>query len=149
MMPRNAASFYLSIEMDNRKYNMATFLSISFLFAVSLKGISETILLQSDDLGDPLIFGLFRLTLLIGVAVFVLTFSILSKTVAVVQFTDESWTELRTVTWPEKEETVRSTVVVIVVTLFIAFMLATYDFVWTKVASETLFGKDETQEEEG
>jgi hypothetical protein len=38
---------------------------------------------------------------------------------------------------------------VIAVTLFIAFMLATYDFVWTKVASETLFGKDETQEEEG
>ena len=125
---------------------MATFLSISFLVAVSVKGISETILLQSDDFGDPLIFGLFHLTLLIGVAVFVLCFSILSKTSAVVQFTDESWTELRTVTWPEKDETIRSTVVVIGVTLFIAFALATYDFVWTKVASETLFGTETSQE---
>ena len=135
--------------MDNRKFNMATFLSISFLIAVSVQGISETILLQSDDFGDPLIFGLFRLTLLIGVAMFALTFAVLSKTVAVVRFTDESWTELRTVTWPEKDETIRSTVVVIGVTLFIAFMLATYDFVWTKVASETLFGNDENQEEQG
>lgn len=133
--------------MDNRKFNMATFLSISFLMAVSIKGISETILLQSDELGDPLIFGLFHLTLLIGVAVFIICFSILSKTTAVVKFTDESWTELRTVTWPEKDETIRSTVVVIGVTLFIAFALATYDFVWTKVASETLFGKETSQEE--
>ena len=132
--------------MDNRKFNMATFLSISFLMAVSIKGISSTILLQSDDFGDPLIFGLFHLTLLIGVAVFALCFGILSKTSAVVQFTDESWTELRTVTWPERDETIRSTVVVIGVTLFIAFALATYDFVWTKVASETLFGTEAGQE---
>ena len=62
---------------------------------------------------------------------------------------DEAWTELRTVTWPEKDETIRSTVVVIGVTLFIAFMLATYDFVWTKVASETLFGTEQNEEEKG
>ena len=133
--------------MDNKKYIMGTLLAIAFLLAVSLKGISESILLQSDDFGDPLYFGLFRLTHIIGVAVFASSFWGLSKTAKVVQFTDESWTELRTVTWPDKDDTIRSTIVVVGTTLFIAFMLATYDFVWTKIASETLFGKDENQEE--
>ena len=135
--------------MDNRKYNIATFFALSFVIAVCFQGISENMLLQSDDYGDPLIFGLIHLTVLLSIAVFGISFSILSKTVAVVQFTDEAWTELRTVTWPEKDETVRSTVVVIGVTLFIAFMLATYDFVWTKVASETLFGTEQNEEEKG
>ena len=133
--------------MNNRKFIMGTFLAIAFLLSVSLKGIAETILLQSDDFGDPLFFGLFRLTHVIGIAIFVIVFWLLSKTSSIVRFTDEAWTELRTVTWPDKDETIRSTIVVIGTTLFVAFMLATYDFVWTKVASETLFGKEETQEE--
>jgi|GEM_PF-369584 len=135
--------------MDNRKYNIATFLALAFVVAVCFQGISENVLLQSDDFGDPLIFGLIHMTLLLSIVVFAITFSVLSKMVAVVQFTDEAWTELRSVTWPEKDETIRSTVVVIGVTLFIAFMLATYDFVWTKVASETLFGKEQTEEDRG
>ena len=96
-----------------------------------------------------MIFGPFRLSLLVSVLLFASCFFLMSRTKAIVNFTDQSWTELRTVTWPERSETIRSTVVVIAVTLFIAFMLGLYDFVWTKVASETLFSGSEEQEESG
>lgn len=135
--------------MNNSKFNIATFLSISFLIAISAKGILESLLLRSEDFGDPMFLGTFRLSLLVSVVLFAGFFLIMSRTKAIVTFTDQSWTELRTVTWPERAETIRSTVVVIVVTLFIAFMLGLYDFVWTKVASETLFAGSEDQEENG
>lgn len=135
--------------MNNSKFNIATFLSISFLLSVSSQGILESFLLRSEDLSDPIIFGPFKVSLLIAIGIFAGCFFIMSRTKSIVEFTDQSWTELRTVTWPEREETIRSTVVVIGVTLFIAFMLGLYDFVWTKVASETLFSGSEEQEERG
>ena len=130
--------------MNNRKYIVATLLAISFLISITLRGLIETALLQADNLGDPI---LFKSTTVGAVIFFAACFFVLNRTSKVVQFTDESWTELRSVTWPDREETVRSTVVVIGVTLFIAFMLGLYDFVWAKVASETLFGKEEIEEE--
>ena len=132
---------------ENIKFNIATFLSISFLIAVSAKGILEVLLLRSEDFGDPIIFGPFRFSLLVSIVLFWACFLTMSRNQAISRFTDQSWTELRTVTWPERAETIRSTVVVIAVTLFIAFMLGLYDFVWTKVASETLFAGSEEQEE--
>ena len=42
-------------------------------------------------------------------------------------------------TWPEKDDTVHSTVVVIGLTLFIAGALATYDYVWAEVTQMVLF----------
>ena len=68
-------------------------------------------------------------------------FLLLNRHPAVVGFTNEAWTELRRVFWPDKEETVRSTTVVIGVTLFIAFMLGLYDYVWAEVTRLFLFTK--------
>ena len=73
--------------------------------------------------------------ILIGVSSFIL----LIRHRSVVRFTDESWTELRRVFWPDKQETVRSTAIVIFVTLFIAFMLGLYDYVWAEVTKVFLF----------
>ena len=133
--------------MDNRKFIVATLLAISFLISITLRGLIETALLRAENLGDPIIFGVFKATTLGAVALFAVCCFVLNRTSKVVNFTNESWTELRSVTWPDREETVRSTVVVIGVTLFIAFMLGLYDFVWAKVASETLFGKEKIEEE--
>ena len=57
----------------------------------------------------------------------------------VYSFTDESVTELRKVTWPTKEESIRSTTVCIITTLFIAATLAFYDYVWGRVTKVFLF----------
>ena len=133
--------------MNNRKFIVATLLAISFLISITLRGLIETALLRSESLGDPIIFGLFKATTIGAVLLFSVCFFVLNRTSKVVKFTNESWTELRSVTWPDREETIGSTIVVIGVTLFIAFMLGLYDFVWAKVASETLFGKEKIEEE--
>ncbi len=47
----------------------------------------------------------------------------------IIAFFQESYAELRKVTWPSREETVASTKVVIISTLIIAFMLGLVDLV--------------------
>ena len=48
-------------------------------------------------------------------------------------------TEFRKVTWPTKEETVRSTTVVVLFTIIVAGALAGYDWIWGEVTSRVLF----------
>jgi preprotein translocase SecE subunit len=43
------------------------------------------------------------------------------------------------VTWPTKEETVRSTTVVVLFTIIVAGALAGYDWIWGEVTSRVLF----------
>jgi preprotein translocase subunit SecE len=42
----------------------------------------------------------------------------------------ESRQELRRVNWPTREETIRLTVIVIIISLFIAFFLGAFDFLF-------------------
>jgi preprotein translocase subunit SecE len=56
-----------------------------------------------------------------------------------VTFADEVIEELNKVTWPEKDETVNFTVVVVGVTLFIAAALGLYDYVWAEVTQMVLY----------
>jgi preprotein translocase subunit SecE len=51
----------------------------------------------------------------------------------IITFFQESFAELKKVTWPNREETVASTKVVLVSTLMIAFMLGLVDFVLFKI----------------
>jgi preprotein translocase subunit SecE len=51
----------------------------------------------------------------------------------IISFFQESFAELKKVTWPSREETVSSTKVVLVSTLIIAGMLGLVDFVLFKI----------------
>jgi preprotein translocase SecE subunit len=46
---------------------------------------------------------------------------------------DEVITELKKVTWPSRDEVVKSTTVVLICVLFASFMLAGFDLAWGKV----------------
>ncbi|MEZ4750208.1 MAG: preprotein translocase subunit SecE [Bdellovibrionota bacterium] len=50
-------------------------------------------------------------------------------------FMDEAVTELKKVTWPTREEVVRSTTVVIICILVAGLILAGFDLLWGKVIS--------------
>jgi preprotein translocase SecE subunit len=126
--------------MNNQKYIVLTLLGIAFLVAVSLRGLTIP-LLAKWEYGDPLLFNLIHATSLGALIIGVGTFLLLNRHPLVVGFTNEAWTELRRVFWPGKEETVRSTTVVIGVTLFIALMLGIYDYVWAEVTRLFLFTK--------
>jgi preprotein translocase subunit SecE len=124
--------------MRNQKYIVMSFLAAGALVGFTVRGLAIPLLAQME-VGDPLIAGLVNATALAGIATGVLTFLILNRHPLVVRFTNEVITELRKVTWPDREETIRSTTVVIGTTLFVATMLAIYDYAWAEITSVLLF----------
>ena len=124
--------------MRNQKYIVMSFLAAGALVGSTVRGLAVPLLAQIE-LGDPQIAGLVNATSLAGIVTGVLTFLILNRHPLVVKFTNEVITELRKVTWPDREETIRSTTVVIGTTLFVAAMLAIYDYAWAEITSVLLF----------
>ena len=125
--------------MKNSKSIVFILLGIAWLVAVALRGLAVPVLARFS-VGDPVVMGFAASTLaaiLLGVSVFV----ILNRHPLVVSFTDEVIEELRRVTWPDKDDTVQSTIVVVGVTLFIAGALGLYDYVWAEVTQVVLFTK--------
>jgi preprotein translocase SecE subunit len=90
---------------------------------------------------DTKVAGLVPVTTLMSVAAAGLTFGGLIRSKRALQFVDEVVHELARVTWPSREETTRSTTVVISTALFVASLLAVYDFVWKKLADVILFNE--------
>lgn len=123
--------------MNNQRYINITLLSLSAVVAVSIRGLSVPLLTRLD-VGDPRVFGL-QATVWGAVFIGLVTFIILSRHPKVVSFSDASITALREVVWPDREETIRFTNIVIVITLFIAFALGLYDYLWAEITQLFLF----------
>jgi preprotein translocase subunit SecE len=82
-------------------------------------------------LSDPALLGSqFTLTTLVGLVVALGGLAYAVKNPRAWEFSNDVVNELKKVTWPEKQQMQRSTVVVIVTTLIIAFILGLFDFVW-------------------
>lgn len=124
--------------MRNQKYIVMTFLSAGVLVGFSLRGLTVPLLARME-LSDPMVLGLVNASSLGGILAGVLTFVVLNRHPGIVKFTNEVITELRRVTWPDREETFRSTTVVIGTTLFVALMLALYDYAWAEVTGYLLY----------
>jgi preprotein translocase SecE subunit len=133
-----SAAFAFSSAMKNQKYIVMILLALSFLVAISIKGLTVPVLARYE-IGDPLLFNSLNSTSVAALVLGIASFVLLNRHPIVVGFTNEVVSELRAVFWPDKEETIRSTTVVIGVTLFIAFMLGLYDYVWAEVTQLLLF----------
>lgn len=82
-------------------------------------------------LSDPALLGSqFTLTTLIGLVIAIGGIVYAVKNPRAWEFSNDVVNELKKVTWPEKQQMQRSTVVVIITTLIIAFILGLFDFVW-------------------
>ena len=125
--------------MKNPKQIILIMLIAAWLLAVSVQGLAIPILARFE-IGDPQYFGL-NVTTILATILGIVTFLVLNRHPKVISFTDEVIIELRKVTWPEKDETLRSTIVVIGLTLFIAGALASYDYVWSQVTQLVLFSE--------
>ena len=119
--------------MNNSKIVIFSLLSAAFLLAISIRGLTIPVLARFE-VADPLIGG-FQLTSILAFILGTAAFFGLNRHPKVVGFSHEVVATLKGVHWPAKEETVRSTVSVIGITLFIAFALGTYDYVWGSLAS--------------
>lgn len=125
--------------MKNSKLIIFILLGIAWLVAVSIRGLAIPILARFE-IGDAQFLGINSTSwgaIGLGVAVFFM----LNRHPKVISFTDEVINELRKVTWPDKDETVHGTVVVIGLTLFIATALGIYDYVWAEVTQIVLFSQ--------
>jgi preprotein translocase SecE subunit len=123
--------------MNNQRYIVITLLSLAAVVAVSIRGLSVPLLTRLD-VGDPRVFGL-QATVWGALFIGLVTFVILNRHPKVVSFSDASITALREVVWPDREETIRFTNIVIVITLFIAFALGLYDYLWAEITQLFLF----------
>lgn len=124
--------------MTNQRFIVLVFLAMGALVGLTVRGLSLP-LLASFEVADPQVLGLVNATSLVGILLGGITFFALLRQRQAYTFTDEAISELRKTTWPEKEETVRSTAVVLGTTIFLASTLAAYDLVWAKLTSFFLF----------
>lgn len=124
--------------MSFYRYVMLSFVAISVLIWASVGAALNSAFTQFG-LHDAVIFGLVSTTGLVSIAVGLLSFFLLIRNEEALRFTDEVVRELSRVTWPSKEETTRSTTVVIVTAVFVAGVLGIYDLVWKNVADMFLF----------
>jgi preprotein translocase SecE subunit len=123
--------------MNNQRYIVFTLLSSALIFGISIRGLSVPLLTRLE-VGDPRVFGL-QSTVWATLIITLVTFVILNRHPKVVSFCDESITALRKVVWPTREETFHFSNIVIGVTLFIAFALGMYDYLWAEITQIFLF----------
>ena len=123
--------------MKNTKTIAFILLGLTWLTVVALRGLAIPVLAKFE-IGDPIV-GFLSASALVAIILGVVTYIALMRNTRVVQFADEVIDELNKVTWPEKDETVSSTVVVVGVTLFIAAALGLYDYVWAEVTQIVLY----------
>ena len=88
---------------------------------------------------DSLVGGVIALSSLIAIGLGAVCFFGLLKWRTAVDFTNECVIELVKVTWPDREETTNSSMVVIVASLIFAGSLALFDYVWSQVTEIFLF----------
>ncbi|MCB9777325.1 MAG: preprotein translocase subunit SecE [Alphaproteobacteria bacterium] len=124
--------------MNNQRFIIMTFFGLAVLVGATLRGLGVP-LLASLEIADPQVLGAVNASSLVAIGVGAVTFFGLLKNQPATTFTDEAIGELRKTSWPDKEETVRSTAVVVGTTIFLAATLASYDFVWAKITSIFLF----------
>jgi preprotein translocase SecE subunit len=124
--------------MSNQKYILTAFLSAAVFAGFSVRGLAVPLLARLE-VADPLVVGFAPASSMLGVGVGAVVFAVLTRHKGANTFTDETVGELRRVTWPDREETIRSTSIVVGATLFLAGVLSTYDFVWAKITNAFLF----------
>jgi len=123
--------------VKNTKTIAFILLALSWLLAVALRGLAIPVMARFE-MGDPVV-GFMSASAMAAIFLGVGTFVALMRNTQVVTFADEVIEELNKVTWPEKDETVNFTVVVVGVTLFIAAALGLYDYVWAEVTQMVLY----------
>ena len=124
--------------MKNQRFVLMSFFTAAVLVGMSLQGLGAPLLANFEISNPEIALGL-NATSVAAFIVGIVTFFVLNRHPVAYRFTDEVVTEFRKVTWPSKEETVRSTTVVVVFTVIVSLALAGYDWIWGEITSRVLF----------
>lgn len=124
--------------MSNARYIYLTFMLGGLCVGLATRSAVIQILL-SLGAADTVVAGILPLSSVISLLSGVVAFFVLLKLPMAVQYTDEVISELVKVTWPDREETTNSSIVVIVATLIFSGSLASFDFLWANVTDFFIF----------
>lgn len=125
--------------MQNQRYILMAFLAIAAVVGVTVRSVAIDVL-SRVDFGDPQVLAL-NTSGWIGVLSAVVVFATMVRTKRIFIYTDEVVTELRKVAWPSREETLRSSMVVVGFTVALASVLAAYDYLWVTITRAVLFSE--------
>jgi len=116
--------------MDNRKIVIASFVASSFIVGFLSHHSIQFALKNFSQLRRIPNSALVAEFLPVGLAA--LTFLILFRHTQTNQVLDEVITELKKVTWPNRQDVTRSTIVVIVFIMIAGAFIAGFDVIWGK-----------------
>jgi preprotein translocase SecE subunit len=124
--------------MNNQRYITLTFLVAAALIGITVRSATvEGIAIAGW--ADPLFLNLIQLSVIVAIVSGIASFFVLLRNQQAVSFVDEVVVEMRKIFWPDREETINSTTIVIVTCFIITASLATFDFIWAKVTGIFLF----------
>lgn len=117
--------------MDNRKLIVTSYIAASMLLWFLTRATIQWFYLTFYQVRRLPGIAFVRESLPVLVAA--ITFVVLLKHPKVSPFLDEVVAELKKVTWPGREEVVKSTTVVLVCIFFVSMILAGFDLAWGKI----------------
>ncbi len=121
--------------ISNKKWILLGYTIISLLIWVTFAKFFNSIFTWFN-IGDFNILGpQFKLSTLIGLAITVGTLIFCIKSPKIMALSDEIIIELRKVSWPTRQETYYSTLVVIITVLIMSAILGLFDAIWLKVTN--------------
>lgn len=124
--------------MANQRFIVVAFLLIALVVGLAVHSATLSII-PMQGWQDVMIGGVFATSSVVGIASGALSFFVLLKTPAAVLYADEAIGELVKVTWPTREQTVNSALVVVATAFVLAGSLAVFDFVWARLTNLFLF----------
>jgi preprotein translocase subunit SecE len=125
--------------MSQQRFVILAFVVGAILLGMVVQAAVASAMLQFSVTDDRLLGGLTSTSTLLGVVGGGASFAIALRSAVWVKYADEVIGELRKVTWPSREETVRATTTVVLTTIFVAALLGLYDLLWKNVADLFLF----------
>ena len=124
--------------MSKQRYVLLVFVIAAVLIGISVQSAATSAFAQFA-LPDDRVLGILNTSSILAILGGAATFLVLIRNRPALKFVGEVVGELVRVTWPSREETVRAATTVVLTTVFMASLLAVYDFTWKNVADLILF----------
>lgn len=117
--------------MENRKIIVASYITAAMLGWFLTRSALQFLYVTFYQVRR--LSGIATINEVLPVVVAALTFGILLKHPRVSTVLDEVVSELKKMSWPSREDVIKSTTVVLICVLFASFVLAGFDLAWGEI----------------
>ncbi|MFA6032491.1 MAG: preprotein translocase subunit SecE [Myxococcota bacterium] len=119
----------------NLRYVYGALTALAILLWITIAKASAAVMGWVNLNDRPLLGSQFTVSTLIGMAVTGAALYLFLQNKRSTEVSLEVVTELKRVTWPDRQETVAATIVVIVTVFIISIILGVFDLVWSRLTN--------------